>query len=188
MQFQFVISIKICDSNLKFQFTTPISISNSNANLKWGGNYDFEFSISNIIYDLQFQSTFSIFMCNSKFQLQSSIATSNWNFSTPICNCIFLQEFPLPFQFKFKFQLFNFQFQILIFPFRFSQYCDVHVNEIQEMLAKLPNHWQGTKCHDKRGWLPIGFSDQCREIINRQVRAVLRKQMNIPEDRKSNKK
>lgn len=51
------------------------------------------------------------------------------------------------------------------------------------MLAKLPKHLPGVKCDEKRGWLPIGFSDQCREIINRQVRAVLRKQMNIPEDR-----
>ncbi|KAK0088056.1 hypothetical protein PV326_004954 [Microctonus aethiopoides] len=64
----------------------------------------------------------------------------------------------------------------------FYQYCDVHCDEIQEMLAKLPAPLPGAKCHEKRGWLPIGFDDQCREILNRQVRAVLRKQMNIPED------
>lgn len=50
------------------------------------------------------------------------------------------------------------------------------------MLDKLPDVLPGTKCHKKRGWLPSGFGDQCREIINRQVKAVLRKQMNIPEN------
>lgn len=64
----------------------------------------------------------------------------------------------------------------------FYQYCDVLVDEIQEMLAKLPDPLPGVKCHEKRGWLPSGFDVQCREIINKQVRAVLRKQMNIPED------
>lgn len=65
----------------------------------------------------------------------------------------------------------------------FFQYCDVLVDEIQEMLAKLPDPLPGIRCHEKRGWLPVGFDAQCREIINRQVRAVLRKRMNIPEDR-----
>lgn len=51
------------------------------------------------------------------------------------------------------------------------------------MLAKLPDPLPGIRCHEKRGWLPTGFDVQCREIINRQVRAVLRKRMNIPEDR-----
>ncbi|XP_063985821.1 general transcription factor 3C polypeptide 5 [Diachasmimorpha longicaudata] len=64
----------------------------------------------------------------------------------------------------------------------FYQYCDVLSEEIQGMLDKLPDPLPGTKCHEKRGWLPSGFSDQCREIINRQVKAVLRKKMNIPED------
>lgn len=61
------------------------------------------------------------------------------------------------------------------------QYCDIYVKEIQDMLAKLPDVPEGTLCHLKRGWLPNGFDDQCREIINRQVRALLRKEMNIPE-------
>lgn len=65
------------------------------------------------------------------------------------------------------------------------QYCDVQVNEIQEMLAKLPDPPPDTKCHEKMGWLPVGFDDHCREIINKQVRGVLRKQMNIPEDRET---
>ncbi|XP_076653346.1 general transcription factor IIIC subunit l(2)37Cd [Halictus rubicundus] len=64
----------------------------------------------------------------------------------------------------------------------FYQYCDVLVDEIQEMLAKLPDPLPTTRCHEKRGWLPSGFDAQCREIINKQVRTVLRKQMNIPLD------
>ncbi|KAH0946082.1 hypothetical protein HN011_007029 [Eciton burchellii] len=64
----------------------------------------------------------------------------------------------------------------------FYQYCDILVGEIQDMLAKLPDPMPGTKCHEKRGWLPNDFDVQCREIINKQVRAVLRKRMNIPED------
>ncbi|XP_076221221.1 general transcription factor IIIC subunit l(2)37Cd isoform X2 [Nomia melanderi] len=64
----------------------------------------------------------------------------------------------------------------------FYQYCDVLVEEIQEMLAKLPDPLPTARCHEKRGWLPSGFDAQCREIINKQVRAVLRKQMNIPDD------
>ncbi|XP_077268995.1 LOW QUALITY PROTEIN: general transcription factor IIIC subunit l(2)37Cd [Temnothorax americanus] len=64
----------------------------------------------------------------------------------------------------------------------FYQYCDVMVGEIQEMLAKLPDPLPDARCHEKRGWLPTGFDVQCREILNKQVRAVLRKRMNIPED------
>lgn len=51
------------------------------------------------------------------------------------------------------------------------------------MLAKLPDPLPGIKCHEKRGWLPTDFDVQCREILNKHVRAVLRKRMNIPEDR-----
>lgn len=51
------------------------------------------------------------------------------------------------------------------------------------MLAKLPDPLPGIRCHEKRGWLPTDFDVQCREILNKQVRAVLRKRMNIPEDR-----
>ncbi|KAL6422616.1 hypothetical protein ACFW04_010683 [Cataglyphis niger] len=64
----------------------------------------------------------------------------------------------------------------------FYQYCDVLIGEIQEMLAKLPDPLPGIKCHEKRGWLPTDFDVQCREILNKHVRAVLRKRMNIPED------
>lgn len=64
----------------------------------------------------------------------------------------------------------------------FYQYCDILVDEVQQMLAKLPDPMPGARCHEKRGWLPSGFDIQCREIINKQVRVVLRKKMNIPED------
>ncbi|XP_053592854.1 general transcription factor 3C polypeptide 5 isoform X2 [Microplitis demolitor] len=60
------------------------------------------------------------------------------------------------------------------------QYCDVLTNEVQEMFAKLPDPMPGVKCDEKRGWLPPGFSEHCREIMNKQVLVVLRKKMNIP--------
>ncbi|OXU20449.1 hypothetical protein TSAR_014419 [Trichomalopsis sarcophagae] len=64
----------------------------------------------------------------------------------------------------------------------FYQYCDVHVLEIQDMLKKCAGPPPGTPCHEKLGWLPGGFDDMCREIINKQVRMELRKLMNIPEN------
>lgn len=60
------------------------------------------------------------------------------------------------------------------------------MKEIQEMLTKLPDTLPETKCHEKYGWLPVGFDDRCREIINKQVRAVLKRIANIPEDCKTN--
>ncbi|XP_074098001.1 general transcription factor IIIC subunit l(2)37Cd [Cotesia typhae] len=60
------------------------------------------------------------------------------------------------------------------------QFCDVLTDEIQEMFAKLPDPMPGVKCDEKRGWLPPGFSEHCREIINKQVLVMLRKKMNIP--------
>lgn len=48
------------------------------------------------------------------------------------------------------------------------------------MFAKLPDPMPGVKCDEKRGWLPPGFSEHCREIINKQVLVMLRKKMNIP--------
>lgn len=49
------------------------------------------------------------------------------------------------------------------------QYCDVHVPEIQEMIEKVPLPLPDVKCHERDGWLPSGFADQCREIINNLV-------------------
>ncbi|KAK3921071.1 General transcription factor 3C polypeptide 5 [Frankliniella fusca] len=51
----------------------------------------------------------------------------------------------------------------------FYQYCDVEVPEIQEMIQKLPLPLPDVKCHEKDGWLPSGFADQCREILNNLV-------------------
>lgn len=51
----------------------------------------------------------------------------------------------------------------------FYQYCDVQVPEIQEMMQKLPLPLPDFKCHERDGWLPSGFADQCREIINNLV-------------------
>ncbi|KAJ8679851.1 hypothetical protein QAD02_015638 [Eretmocerus hayati] len=64
----------------------------------------------------------------------------------------------------------------------FYQYCDLHVPEIQDMLEKHVGPAPGTPCHEKLGWLPVGFDEMCREIINKQVRVELRKMMNIPEN------
>ena len=50
------------------------------------------------------------------------------------------------------------------------------------MLAKYKGPPPGTECNEKYGWFYRGFDDLCREIINKQVRIVLRKQMNIPEN------
>lgn len=49
------------------------------------------------------------------------------------------------------------------------QYCDVHVPEIQEVIDKVPLPLPDVKCHERDGWLPSGFADQCREIINNLV-------------------
>ncbi|XP_026466551.1 general transcription factor 3C polypeptide 5 isoform X2 [Ctenocephalides felis] len=52
----------------------------------------------------------------------------------------------------------------------FYQYCDVSVPEIVTMLARLPVPIPGvTKCDQRRGWLPAGFDDRCREIIHALV-------------------
>ncbi|XP_034231129.1 general transcription factor 3C polypeptide 5 [Thrips palmi] len=51
----------------------------------------------------------------------------------------------------------------------FYQYCDVHVPEIQDMIEKVPFPVPDVKCHERDGWLPSGFADQCREIINNLV-------------------
>ncbi|GLH00761.1 hypothetical protein R5R35_002683 [Gryllus longicercus] len=59
----------------------------------------------------------------------------------------------------------------------FYQYCDVYVPEIQEMIIKLPPPAPDAVCHEKHGWMPSGLDDQCREILNRLVTEVLRKEM-----------
>lgn len=48
----------------------------------------------------------------------------------------------------------------------FYQYCDVHVEKIQDMLKNLPGPENGAKISEKTGWLPPGFDDECRQILN----------------------
>lgn len=38
------------------------------------------------------------------------------------------------------------------------------------MLDKVPSPISGSICNEKTGWLPLGFDDQCREILNIIVR------------------
>ncbi|KAJ8918182.1 hypothetical protein NQ315_014048 [Exocentrus adspersus] len=51
----------------------------------------------------------------------------------------------------------------------FYQYCDILLPEIQEMVSRLPKLAAGTKFHVKNGWLPVNFTEQCREIVNKYV-------------------
>ncbi len=48
----------------------------------------------------------------------------------------------------------------------FYQFCDVHIPKIQEMLYKIPTPLSGATCNEKRGWLPTGFIDECRNIMS----------------------
>ncbi|XP_067002330.2 general transcription factor 3C polypeptide 5 [Anabrus simplex] len=59
----------------------------------------------------------------------------------------------------------------------FYQYCDVYVPAIQEMMIKLPPPAPDAVCHERNGWLPQGMDAQCREIINKLVTDVLRKEI-----------
>lgn len=50
------------------------------------------------------------------------------------------------------------------------------VPEIMNMLAHLPVPVAGiTKCESRRGWLPAGFDDRCREIIHELVLGEIQK-------------
>lgn len=51
-------------------------------------------------------------------------------------------------------------------PFRalHYQFVDIQVPKIQEMLHKIPSTLAGV-CNEKRGWLPVGFIEQCRDIL-----------------------
>lgn len=62
----------------------------------------------------------------------------------------------------------------------------MHVEEIQENLAKYAVPPPGTQCDEKSGWLSKDFDSYCREIINKQVRLELRKMLKIPENREFN--
>lgn len=41
--------------------------------------------------------------------------------------------------------------------------------EIQEMVSRLPKLPAGAKFDPKNGWLPVNFTEQCREIVNKYV-------------------
>lgn len=49
------------------------------------------------------------------------------------------------------------------FRARHYQFIDIHIPKIQEMLHKAT--FSGGPCHDKRGWLPDGLMEQCRDIL-----------------------
>lgn len=46
------------------------------------------------------------------------------------------------------------------------------------MLDKIPTPRTGAVCNERTGWLPHGFDDQCREIMQ-QVLQNLKQQMRI---------
>lgn len=51
------------------------------------------------------------------------------------------------------------------FRARHYQFIDIHLPKIQEMLNKIPSVLSGALCNEKRGWLPVGFLEQCRDIL-----------------------
>ncbi|CAH2067263.1 unnamed protein product, partial [Iphiclides podalirius] len=53
----------------------------------------------------------------------------------------------------------------------FYQYCDVHLPEVEEILAAEPP--AGYLCHEKRGWLPPNTDQVCRDHIFRYVKQTL---------------
>ncbi|XP_054285252.1 general transcription factor 3C polypeptide 5-like [Macrosteles quadrilineatus] len=51
----------------------------------------------------------------------------------------------------------------------FYQLCDIKVPEIEAMVERLPRLPPSSKCHERLGWLPPGFAEQCRDIMNSLV-------------------
>lgn len=50
----------------------------------------------------------------------------------------------------------------------------MHIPKIQEMLDKIPTPSSGAVCNERTGWLPSNFDDNCREILNETVSALIR--------------
>lgn len=53
------------------------------------------------------------------------------------------------------------------------------------MLEKVPTPLAGATCNEKIGWLPLGFEDECREIIWSAITDLvksLRQKKNLKED------
>lgn len=65
-------------------------------------------------------------------------------------------------------------------PFRALHYqlIDIQLAKIQEMLHKVPSTMSGALCNEKRGWLPIGFMEQCRDILTSIAQANMLKHCN----------
>lgn len=79
-------------------------------------------------------------------------------------------------------------------PFRalHYQFIDIHVPKIQEMLKKIPSTISGALCNEKRGWLPIGFIEQCRDILTsiaqtNMLKHCSEKNISLEEDEEDNK-
>lgn len=51
------------------------------------------------------------------------------------------------------------------FRARHYQFTDIHLPKIQDMLHKIPLPISGNLCNEKRGWLPTGFMEQCRDEL-----------------------
>lgn len=58
------------------------------------------------------------------------------------------------------------------------QFIDIQVPKIQEMLHKIPSTFSGASCNEKRGWLPAGFMEQCRDILTSIAHANMLKHCN----------
>lgn len=57
----------------------------------------------------------------------------------------------------------------------FYQYCDIKAPELETMLSRLPKVSHNMVCDPKCGWLPSGFDNQTRDIINMYVLEKLNK-------------
>lgn len=59
----------------------------------------------------------------------------------------------------------------------FFQYCDLHLPEIQDMLQRLPKIPANVKFDPRNGWLPASFTEQCREIVNKNVLSAVQEEI-----------
>lgn len=74
------------------------------------------------------------------------------------------EEIERNYQLNLKLAIFNIN-TIPPFRARHYQFQDIDIPKVQEMLEKIPNPLSGAVCNEKRGWLPIGFIEQCRDIL-----------------------
>jgi general transcription factor 3C polypeptide 5 (transcription factor C subunit 1) len=51
------------------------------------------------------------------------------------------------------------------FRARHYQFIDIHIENVQDMLQKVPTMLMGASCNEKRGWLPNGFIEDIRNIL-----------------------